>query len=139
VLERVEAQGVESCLRSCSAADLEALADAARYRGRSDLAERALQAQRRRFPGTELASTAAFLLGRAAEGRGDLGAAGRYYRSYLTESPRGPLALEALGRAMQLARRAGDREQARAHARELLGRGGSGVYAAQAREILSAP
>ena len=44
--------------------DLAALADAARYVGREDLARRALHTQRRRFPGSKRAAEASFLLGR---------------------------------------------------------------------------
>ncbi|HYQ16804.1 MAG TPA: FecR domain-containing protein, partial [Polyangiaceae bacterium] len=67
ILEEVERRGVEASLASASSEDLFALADAARYRRRSDLARSALLAQRRRFPGSPRSLDAVFLLGRVEE------------------------------------------------------------------------
>ena len=60
-----------------TAAELVALADAARYAGRTYLAERVLRAQRTRFPGTPAAGAAAFFLGRLADDRGRRGGRAR--------------------------------------------------------------
>ncbi len=137
VIERVERMGVDGCLRSCSASDLEAFADAARYTGRNDLAARVLPAQRQRFPGTDLAATAAFLLGRSAEGGDSDAEAARWYSTYLRERPGGALSGEALGRSMQIAQRGGDGARARSLAEQYLRAAPTGGYAPQARQILS--
>ena len=137
VIERVERMGVDGCLRSCSASDLEAFADAARYTGRNDLGARVLPAQRQRFPGTDLAATAAFLLGRSAEGGGSDAEAARWYATYLRERPGGALSGEALGRSMQIAQRGGDTARARALAEQYLRAAPTGGYAPQARQLLS--
>lgn len=137
VIERVERMGVSTCLSTCSAADLEALADAARYTGRGDLAARVLPVQRQRFPGTDAAATAAFLLGRSAQGAGSDAEASRWYATYLRERPGGALAGEAQGRSMQLAHRSGDASRARALAESYLRSAPTGTYAKEAREILS--
>src|SRR6478735_4776965 len=70
IVRDAEARGVGGCLASCSAIDLRALSDAARYTGDSALAERALLALRQRFPGAPGAE-AAFLLGRLHEKRAE--------------------------------------------------------------------
>jgi hypothetical protein len=54
-------------LQTASSDDLFALADAARYRRRADLARSALLAQRRRFPSSPRSLDAIFLLGRVEE------------------------------------------------------------------------
>ena len=73
----------EGCLARCSAADLRALGDAARYSGRVSLAERAFLALRRRFPGTADGTVAAFLLGRTYEAEHRSQQAGVWYDHYL--------------------------------------------------------
>ena len=81
--------------------DLGALATAARLEGRTDVARRALEAQRRRFPSTAAGHEAAFFLGRIAEDtEGDTRAAVGFHDSLLTEAPGGALAQEALGRKL---------------------------------------
>src|SRR6185312_593657 len=67
VIAEAEAKGVDATLASATLADLAALADAARYGGKLDLARRALGAERARFSGSREASNAAFLLGRIAD------------------------------------------------------------------------
>jgi hypothetical protein len=88
-------------LRTASSDDLAALADAARYRRRDELARQALQAQRHRFHGSSRAADAAFFLGRLDENDGaGLIHALRWYDRYLDEAPSGAYAAEALGRKM---------------------------------------
>jgi hypothetical protein len=88
-------------LHLASSDDLAALADAARYRRRDDLAREALEAQRRRFHGSPRAADAAFFLGRLDENDGGgLIRALRWYDRYLAEAPKGSYVAEALGRKM---------------------------------------
>jgi hypothetical protein len=136
VVSAAERRGVPSCLRACSLTDLKALADAARLTSRAALAKQALLAQRQRFAGTGEAKAAAFLLGRLAEA-GPASEALGWYDTYLTESPNGRFASDALGRKLVLGG-ARDQAQATREAREYLARFPAGPYAAHARSILEA-
>src|SRR5262249_12006861 len=121
-------------LASRSTDELAALADAARYRRRDDLAPSALRAQRRRFPGAARANDAAFLLGRIEEaGSGGLASAVKWYDRYLEEAPSGAYASEALGRKMVAVQKLYGTERARAVAEEYARRFPSGTYAGAAR------
>ena len=91
------AHGIDAVVADADGPALVALADAARYAGRNDLAERVLRAQRTRFPGTPAAGAAAFFLGRIADDRGAAAEGLDWYRRYLTEEPQGAYAAEALG------------------------------------------
>jgi hypothetical protein len=135
IVSDAEARGVPACLSGCSAADLRALSDAARYTGNSGLAERALLAVRQRFPGAQ-ASEAAFLLGRLQEKRGDLGSARSWYDTYLREAPSGSFAAEALGGKLRAVKATQGRQAAEPIAREYLRRFPQGVHVSTAREIL---
>ena len=68
ILADAERKGLHRTLREASSEDLAALADAARYRRRNEIARRALLAERSRFSHSSRASDAAFLLGRLEEG-----------------------------------------------------------------------
>lgn len=140
ILERVDRDGVEATLNGASSEDLFALADAARYRRRPDLARSALLAQRRRFPNSPRALDAVFLLGRAEESRGG-GAAPAIarYDEYLARAPAGPYAAEALGRKMTIASQVGGPALARPLAEEYLRRFPKGSYAGAARALLRVP
>ncbi len=135
VLAEAERQGVDECLVSCSVEALAALADAARYTGRRDLARRLLLAMRERFPGSAQAHAAAFMLGRMADGA----AAVDWYDRYLVESPEGVYAAEALGRKMMAIERLGDRARARRIAAEYRNRFPAGAYLSQATALLQHP
>ena len=140
VLAEAEARGIDAVIAGGSLADLGALADAGRYRGRTDLARRALGAERARFAGSREASNAAFLLGRIAEdAQGSPAAAVALYDQYLAESPGGAFAEEALGRRMVSLRRSAGVEAARGAAEAYLRRYPQGGYAAAARELSRAP
>lgn len=140
VLAEADARGLDAVLAGAPLADLAALADAARYGGRSDLARRALGAERERFAGSREAASAAFLLGRIAEdAQGSPAAAVVLYERYLDESPAGPFAPEALGRKMVALRRLARLEAARAAAVEYLRRYPAGAYATTAGELTRAP
>jgi ferric-dicitrate binding protein FerR (iron transport regulator)/TolA-binding protein len=140
ILAEVERQGVDMSLRTLSSDDLFALADAARYRRRPDLARSALLAHRARFPGSARSLDALFLLGRAEE----LGAATRRsaierYDEYLARAPGGTYAAEALGRKMILLKETEGTESARNVAREYLRRFPNGSHATAARKLQSLP
>ena len=136
VIADAESVGVDATMRQADAGDLSALADAARYAGRSDLAERAFMATRHRFSGSSRAHAAAFLLGRMADDRGDAAAGLRWYRAYLSEAPTGPYAAEALGRQMLIVKRSLGREAALPIAQEYLGRFPNGTYLLEARALI---
>jgi hypothetical protein len=119
----------------CSAPDLRALADAARYTGAPALATQALLSLRSRFGDTPQGAAAAFLLGHTAESIGDFAAAERWYTTYLSESPHGGLAGEALAGKMLVAARIGPPARAKALAREYLTRYPEGTAAAAAHKL----
>ncbi len=120
-------------MASASSDDLAALADAARYRRRDDLARRALTVQRRRFADSPRAADAAFFLGRLDENDGGgLIHALRWYDRYLDEAPSGSYAAEALGRKMIALRELYGAARARDVADEYVRRFPRGSYAGAA-------
>jgi len=140
ILGEAERAGIKATLDRASSDDLLALADAARYRRRMELARDALLAERRRFPDSPRALDAAFLLGRVEEAndRG-LGRAVEWYDEYLTRAPSGTYASEALGRKMTLTSKLAGVSRARPIAEEYLRRFPNGTYAGSARAFLRAP
>lgn len=140
ILEEVDRAGVDGALDKASSEDLFALADAARYRRRTDLARAALLAERRRFPGSPRALDTVFLLGRVEESRaGGTARALAWYDEYLTRAPAGPYAAEALGRKMTLTNEVGGAAEARTIAEEYLRRFPKGSYAGSARALRQVP
>src|SRR6185503_12543882 len=83
ILEQAESGDIEATLAEAGPDDIAALADAARYRQREDLARNALSTQRRRFAGSRWSIDAAFLLGRLEETGQRLGVALTWYERYL--------------------------------------------------------
>jgi TolA-binding protein len=140
VLAEADQRGLDATLAQATLSDLVALADAARYAGRVDVAHRALVAQRERFAGSSAARTAAFLLGRLADTSEaqPAGAIG-WYNRYLAEAPSGEFASEALGRKLVAQQRVSGAASARLTAQEYLRRFPQGPYAAKARELTLAP
>jgi TolA-binding protein len=136
VIDDAERRGIERSLTEGSPVDLAALADAARYARRPDLARRALTAERARFPATVQARDAAFFLGGLTESQKDDGAALDWYEVYQRESPQGAYASQALGRKMMLLERTRDADGARRTAIEYLQRFAGGPYAPAARKLL---
>jgi hypothetical protein len=130
----------DATLENASSDDLFALADAARYRRRTDLARAALLAQRRRFPHAPRSLDTIFLLGRVEELRAQ-GAAQAIarYDEYLAQAPAGAYAAEALGRKMILTDERDGRSAARPIADEYLRRFPGGSYAGSARALQRAP
>jgi len=140
VLADAERRGVGTVLAQAPEAELAALADAARYRRRGELARRALLAERARFPRSSRARDAAFLLGRIEEDRSGGGPrALEWYDRYLEEAPTGAFASEALGRKMTATDRTRGVEPTRAVAREYLRRFPEGSYANAARAFVERP
>jgi TolA-binding protein len=138
IVAEAERAGIDATLRTAAPDDLIALADAARYRRRLDLAQAALLAHRQRFPSSARAAEAIFLLGRVAE----LQASGRAnalvrYDEYLARAPNGTYAAEALGRKMTLLNDIGGAAKARPIAETYLRRFPDGSYAGAARALLS--
>ena len=136
VVMDAERRGLDVTLASATAGELTALADAARYTRRNDLARQALLGLRARFPGSARASDAAFFLGRLAESpSSSSGAAVTWYETYLRESASGPYAGEALGREIALWARS-DRARARTAARSYLEKFPHGTQAELAKSLL---
>lgn len=100
VVEAAKARGTSECLSACGAADLTALADAARYTGQNRLSSSALDALRRRF-GAQ-GGRSAYMLGRLAESEGRTDEARRWYETSLSEAPNGSFANEALAGKMRV-------------------------------------
>jgi TolA-binding protein len=140
VVADAERRGLVQVLKSSSSEDLAALADASRYERNDGLARRALLAQRRRFPRSERASEASFLLGRLDDAS-DEGAerALRWYDQYLREAPKGAYVSEALGREMMVLERAHRESEATAIATDYLRRFPTGTYAHAAQALVRAP
>jgi TolA-binding protein len=138
ILQDAKRIGIEATLGQASSEDLFALANAARYRHRLDLARSALLTERRRFPESRRALEATYLLGRVEESR-EVGTAQAiaWYDEYLIRAPSGPLVGEALGRKMTLTDKLEGAAQARTLAEEYLRRFPKGNYAGSARELLA--
>jgi ferric-dicitrate binding protein FerR (iron transport regulator) len=136
VLADAETAGVAACLRALPSDRLAALADAARYAGRPELAREALDEERDRFPGTVAAADATFLLGRLSEdARAPRTEALAWYERYLADAPSGRYASEARGRAMLIAAAENKVGRARELARRYLDASPRGAYAVQARAL----
>jgi TolA-binding protein len=130
VVSDADQLGVAVVLQHADDEDLWALANAARYTGRYALAEQALTAQRKRFPASQRAGEAAFLLGRLHDGdSAGPGDALAWYERYLIEAPNGVHASDALGRKMTLLQRWNKRREALSVAEEYLRRFPAGTYA----------
>ncbi|HEY6477188.1 MAG TPA: FecR domain-containing protein, partial [Polyangia bacterium] len=136
VVDDAVRHGIDTVIANADGPALVALADAARYTGRTFLAERVLRAERTRFPNTPAAGAAAFFLGRLADDRGAAEEGLGWYRRYLSETPEGPYAAEALGREMLGVSRLSGRQAARELARDYLDRFPDGTYLLHAQAIL---
>jgi hypothetical protein len=137
VLAEAEQLGFDAVLEQGSLERVVALGDAARYGKRGDLARKALAALRRRFPTSPQGRSAAYLLGRQLDDGGSPGAAISWYETYLSESPGGTFAVEALGRRMWAVSRVRGKDAARPLAEDYVRRYSSGPHASIARSILA--
>lgn len=135
VVRSARSRGIEACLGSSNAADVRALADAARYTGQSALATQSLLALRRRFATSGDGSAAAFLLGRVNESSGQLAAADSWYDTYLRESPNGQFASDALAARMRTVSALRGTAAAKPLARTYLQRYANGVHAPAAKKL----
>ncbi|MGC4091186.1 MAG: hypothetical protein QM756_25580 [Polyangiaceae bacterium] len=138
LLKLAEQRGLANCARGCSAEDLSALADAARYLGRTDVAESSLRALRSRFGQRNEGRAAAFLLGRLRESQGAAADALGWYETYLNEAAGGHYAAEALAGRMRTTRATRGAAAAVPLAREYLSRYPNGVHAGTARTLAGA-
>lgn len=125
---------LDDVLREQNAPVLLALADAARFQHRDDVAEQTCETIRRRFPKTTQAATARFTQGRLAEQRGALTQALAHYEAYDQEAPEGALAAEALARRVQLESTRGDGVRACALAKTYVARFPAGPLAEAFRQ-----
>jgi ferric-dicitrate binding protein FerR (iron transport regulator) len=135
VVAAARSRGVDACFASCSGPDLRALADAARYTGQADLAQRSLLSLRERFPHTGNSAAAGFLLGRIAESNGQVAGAEGWYAGYLSEAPNGEFAADALAGRMRATAASKGKPAAKPLAAEYLRRYPDGVHARAARAI----
>jgi len=140
ILDDVERDGVTATLAGASDEELLALANAARYRRRTDLAREALATERRRFPSSPRALDGTYLLGRVEEATlGGRARALRWYDEYLSRAPSGTYASEALGRKMTLTNELNGTSRARPLAEEYLRRFPGGSYAGSAQALMRTP
>ncbi|MBX3228419.1 MAG: FecR domain-containing protein [Labilithrix sp.] len=131
-----EEHGYDATLGVLSGPELLLIANAARYSGKFDHANAALETARRRFPDTDAAAQAAFELGRIAmDVRRQLGPAGDHFEVYLRERPNGGFAREAMGRAIEARHGAGDDDRAERLAVRYLASWPDGPHAALARKL----
>jgi len=135
VIAGAERRGINVVLAHGSPKDVAALADAARYTRRGDLARRALLVERTRFSGSAEAREASYFLGVLAEDQGAWREALSWYARYRRDDPAGTYAAPALGRTLVLEARQQGNDIARADAAEYLRRYPSGPYAPAARQI----
>jgi hypothetical protein len=137
ILADADRRGLDAVLSKAPRSDLAVLADAARYARRFDVARRALLAERERFAGSVQANEAAFFLGGLAESDGaSAPTALEWYERYLTESPQGTYASQALGRRLMIVHRLRGREAAKALALAYLNQYPKGPYARYAKNLL---
>lgn len=137
VVADADRRGLATVLERADSEDLWALANAARYGGRYSLANHALLAQRKRFPASDRARDAAFLLGRLHDDdrNGPDNALGWYDR-YLAEARDGVHVSDALGRKMTLLERWNRHAESLTVAEEYLQRFPGGFYVNAARALL---
>lgn len=136
IVRAAEHRGIQATLQAGTPADLKALAQAATYTRRANLAERSWLAVRTRFPRTPAASTAAFFLARLYEQQGQPERALRLLDEYLKGSGSGGFAQEALGRKLSLVARLRGPSAARPLARDYLAKYPNGAYSSSARELV---
>ncbi len=137
VVADADRRGLATVLERADSEDLWALANAARYAGRYSLAGSALLAQRKRFPASDRARDAAFLLGRLHDDdrNGPDDALGWYDR-YLVEARDGIHVSDALGRKMTLLERWNRHAESLTIAEQYLQKFPGGFYGNAARALL---
>jgi hypothetical protein len=136
IVERAEKQGFDRTIASASRADLLALGNAARFAGRTNLANMAYRAVRDRFSKSSEATAAAFYLGRLSEVSSPAQSIA-WFERYVAEAPNGVWVADALGRRMVILNESKAGPAAAAAAKEYVDRFPSGPYAGFARKLLS--
>lgn len=136
VIREAERRGIPQVLATATAPEIMALANAARFSGRTGLGRDAYKALRQRFMGSPVAASAAFLMGRMTEGSSPQEAR-RWYERYEQEAPRGALVAEAMGRRLLLTQSTGSRNEVQRLAEEYVRRFPEGPYAGVARKIVA--
>jgi hypothetical protein len=136
VLRDAERRGIPQVLSTASAAEVMALANAARFSGRVSVGREAYLALRQRFTGSPQAASAAFLMGRLMES-GSPAESRRWYERYEQEAPKGPLVAEAMGHRMLLTQTVGSRVEVQRLAEEYIRRFPDGPYVGVARKIVA--
>ncbi|MEZ4270270.1 MAG: hypothetical protein R3C68_02170 [Myxococcota bacterium] len=125
-------------LADLSSAELRLLVDVSRFARDGERSSLVLHTLRRRFPRTQSANTAAFLLGRVTlELSNNPGEALVWFERYLKDDPDGPLAEEALGRLIDASQQAGDHSRAVRSAKEYLVKYPKGIFREVARAALA--
>ena len=136
-MKMVDKKKFSQLLATSGLSDLVQLADAARYAGKGDEAQKALMAIRDRFGETKRAKLAAFLLGRVALELNDNPHEGiKWLNTYLKEDPNGPLAEEALGRLIIAYMKSGQKKKASDCAESYLESYANGAFAEIAKTAL---
>lgn len=113
------------------------LGETARLSGHGEDARLSYEAVRARFRKSRVAAQAAFQLGRLADGSGRPSDAARWFETYLTEDPGGPMAAAALGRLLESRVALGQMPAAVEAARTYLKKYPAGAHADAARKVLS--
>lgn len=128
-LGKLGPEGIGNVLADGTEDDVSVLADACRFTGQVDGAQRSLTTLRRRFPKSAAARTAAFHLGRLAlDKQNSPATAAIWFRKYLEEGSTQALREEALGLLFQAEGRAGDTDASALHAQEYLDKYPDGLY-----------
>lgn len=136
----VDRVGLETLCQDLDARALLRLADTARAANRDAAAVSTYNCLRRRFTGGHESALAAYMLGRIAfELDHDNGRAASWFRTYLDEAPRGPLAAAALGRLMESRHLLGDLPAARKDASRYLREFTGGPHTDLAKSLLATP
>jgi hypothetical protein len=136
-LSEARARGLDQVLETASAAELKALADAARLSRQPADARRTLWVLRERFPQTTEATRALFDLGRLAADHGhDAAEAARWFRAYLQSAPAGALRMEARGRLLLALDGLGAHHEASSEASLYLAEHPDGPHAELARSLV---
>ncbi|MBW2509121.1 MAG: tetratricopeptide repeat protein [Deltaproteobacteria bacterium] len=91
---------------------------------------------RSRFPGTDAAADAAFVLGRMQFHSGAHRSSATWFETYLRERPDGRFAREAAGRLVEAYYRSGDEDHARDAAERYLRQYPDGPHAGLARSVV---
>lgn len=131
------AEGFDTLRQRASLGDLLLLGNTARFAKHTNEAELVFQAARTRPGAADKHAFAAFQLGRlASDARGDHVQGASWFEAYLSETPDGPLAPDAAGRAVDAHRLAGNDAAAKEAARRYLRRYAGGPYESLARRVL---